>query len=288
MNRLLPLLIVAMSCQSYQFEPVEPVTITIDDRIIPLNPVLKPNVMLTVDRSGSMGAKIDAACQGAQCATRMGDLKQAVSTFTALADAQVRLGLTAFPRDPTTQAGAEASCLPASSVSVPLPVTSRSDDAQADQANRTQRHAGERRRSGAQPGGRNSDWRDARLPWGARWDSSPTTSATTSCCCSPTACRTATPRTRTTSCRTRRCADARPAEVTAAGSTCGGAGVSTPTRRFARSSSSRRRAFAPSWWASAPTPANPTPVRCSSGSRRPEAFHERAARTRSVVRGTAA
>lgn len=137
MNRLLPLLIVAMSCQSYQFEPVVPVTITIDDQIIPLNPVLKPNVMLTVDRSGSMGAKIDAACQSAQCATRMGDLKQAVSTFTALADAQVRLGLTAFPRDPTTQAGAEASCLPASSVSVPLPVTSRSDDAQADQANRS-------------------------------------------------------------------------------------------------------------------------------------------------------
>lgn len=136
MKRLLPLLIVAMSCQSYQFEPVVPVTIVVSDEVFELTPVLKPNVMLTVDRSGSMGAKIDAACQGAACATRMGDLKQAVSTFTTLADTQLRLGLTAFPRDPTTQTGAEASCLAANSVAVPLPPGARADDAQADQANR--------------------------------------------------------------------------------------------------------------------------------------------------------
>ncbi|MBM4780511.1 MAG: adventurous gliding motility lipoprotein CglB [Archangiaceae bacterium] len=136
MKRLLPLLVVAMSCQSYQFEPVVPVTIVVDEVEIDLAPVLKPNVMLTVDRSGSMGALIDPSCQGAGCATRMGDLKQAVSTFTALADSSVRLGLTAFPRDPTTQTGAEASCLAANAVRVPLPPSSRSDDAQADQANR--------------------------------------------------------------------------------------------------------------------------------------------------------
>lgn len=136
MNRLLPLLIVAMSCQSYQFEPVEPVTLVISDEVFELTPVLKPNVMLTVDRSGSMGAKIDAVCQGAQCATRMGDLKQAVSTFATLADTRVRLGLTVFPRDPTTETGAEASCLSANSIAVPLPPTARADDAQADLANR--------------------------------------------------------------------------------------------------------------------------------------------------------
>ncbi len=136
MKRLLPLLMVAMSCQSYQFEPVVPVTISVSEEVFELTPVLKPNIMLTVDRSGSMGAKIDAACQGAACATRIGDLKQAVSTFTALADTQVRLGLTAFPRDATTQTGAEASCLAANSVAVPLPPTARADDVQADQANR--------------------------------------------------------------------------------------------------------------------------------------------------------
>lgn len=137
MKRLLPLLVVAMSCQSYQFEPVVPVTIAVSEEVFELTPVLKPNVMLTVDRSGSMGAKIDAACQGAACATRMGDLKQAVSTFTTLADTHLRLGLTAFPRDPTTQSGAEASCLAADSVAVALPPSARADDSQADQANRT-------------------------------------------------------------------------------------------------------------------------------------------------------
>lgn len=137
MKRLLPLLIVAMGCQSYQFEPVVPVTLVVSEEVFDLTPGLKPNVMLTVDRSGSMGAKLDAACQGAACATRMGDLKQAVATFTALADARLRLGLTSFPRDPTTQTGAEASCLAANTVAVSLPPPARTDDLQADQANRT-------------------------------------------------------------------------------------------------------------------------------------------------------
>lgn len=126
-----------LSCQAYQFEPVVPVTIVVSEEIFPLEPVLKPNVMLAVDRSGSMGGQIDAACTGA-CATRMSDLKQAVATFATLADDRVRLGLTTFPKDPTaSMSGAEASCQPATDVRVPLPVPARADDAQASQTNRT-------------------------------------------------------------------------------------------------------------------------------------------------------
>ncbi len=126
-----------LSCQSYQFEPVVPFTVAIDDEVWPLSPVLKPNVMLAVDRSGSMGGQIDAACT-TNCATRMSELKAAVVTFTSLADDRVRLGLTTFPKDPTaTMTGAEASCQPATDVRVALPAGSRSDDAQASQENRS-------------------------------------------------------------------------------------------------------------------------------------------------------
>ena len=125
-----------LSCQAYQFEPVVPVTIVISEEVFDLAPVLKPNVMLAVDRSGSMGGQLDGACT-TNCATRMSELKQAVATFATLADDRVRLGLTVFPKDPTaSMSGAEASCQPATDVRVPLPVPARADDAQASQANR--------------------------------------------------------------------------------------------------------------------------------------------------------
>lgn len=123
-------------CQRYDFEPVEPVTIIVSEVIVDLEPVLKPNVMLTVDRSGSMNTLIDPGCVGPTCATRLSELKQAVATFTSLADDRVRLGLTTFPRSPTTETGAAASCLPADAVAVALPPGSRADDAQASTANR--------------------------------------------------------------------------------------------------------------------------------------------------------
>lgn len=136
MRRAIALTLLALGCQSYQFEPVEPVTIIVSDTVIDLAPVLKPNMMLTVDRSGSMGTRLDATCVGPACATRMSDLKQAVATFTTLADDRVRLGLTAFPRPPTSELGATAACLPANTVAVPLPPDARADDAQASAANR--------------------------------------------------------------------------------------------------------------------------------------------------------
>lgn len=136
--RLAPLvLLAATACQTYQFEPVEPVTIVVGEQPIDLTPVLKPNLMLTVDRSGSMATPLDAACTGPTCATRMSELKDAVATFTRLSEDRVRLGLTTFPRDPPSAVtGAEALCLGANEVQVPLPPSARADDAAASQANR--------------------------------------------------------------------------------------------------------------------------------------------------------
>jgi hypothetical protein len=134
---LIAVIAACTACQRYDFEPVEPVTIISGESVFELTPVLKPNVMLTVDRSGSMNATIDPRCQGPACATRMSELKQAVATFTALADDRVRLGLTTFPRNPTTEIGAAASCLPSNAVAVPLPAASRVDDAQASATNRS-------------------------------------------------------------------------------------------------------------------------------------------------------
>lgn len=146
MNRLLACLLL-IGCQDYQFEPVTPQTLVVSTEI-DLPPVLKPNVMMTVDRSGSMAAKVastDPTCQAcapgscpASCPTRISELKSAVSTFAVLSDDRVRLGLTVFPDDPPANVvGAEAACVPASSVRVPLPPASRVDDAQASTANRT-------------------------------------------------------------------------------------------------------------------------------------------------------
>ncbi len=143
MNRLLTCLLL-VGCQAYQFEPVTPQTLVVSTEI-DLPPVLKPNVMMAVDRSGSMAAKVaspDPACQACQpgscpasCPTRISELKSAV--FAALSDDRVRLGLTVFPEDPPANlVGAEAACVPASSIRVPLPAPARVDDAQASMANR--------------------------------------------------------------------------------------------------------------------------------------------------------
>jgi hypothetical protein len=140
------LLVVAlvMGCQTYDFMPVEPQVIGVVPREFPIEPVLRPNLMLAVDRSGSMGrtTSTDAACSQcgsgvcpASCPTRMSDLRQAVTTFTQLSAEKLRLGLTVFPEE-TSEIGAEASCRAPTSVRVPFPPESRADDAAADVANR--------------------------------------------------------------------------------------------------------------------------------------------------------
>lgn len=132
-----PIAALALSaCQVYQFEPVTPVTVAVtSSEPVELRPVLKPNVMLVVDRSASMMDPTVAGCTGPGCATRLSDLKGAVASFTTLVEDRVRLGLTVFPQQ-SVQPGAIASCQPASGVQVALPAPALADDATASMANR--------------------------------------------------------------------------------------------------------------------------------------------------------
>lgn len=145
-TRLMRVLLVLLAgCQTYQFEPVKPVIIVVEPIEIELQAVLTPNVMMAVDRSGSMAAttSMEPSCRGcttgtcpAACPTRMRDLQESVSTFTSLAQERLRLGLTVFPQE-TVEPGAGAACRAPTSVQVPLPPAARVDDAAARATNRT-------------------------------------------------------------------------------------------------------------------------------------------------------
>lgn len=106
-------------CQTYVFEPVGPITFAAgSQRELRFARLLKPNVMLLVDRSGSMDQPLnpaDPACQGcgpsspcpATCPTRMSELRAAMAAFLGGTGQTSRLGLTAFPTD--SQCGAPTS-----------------------------------------------------------------------------------------------------------------------------------------------------------------------------------
>lgn len=98
-------------CQTYDFEPVIPGAIaqTTQPRVITARQ-LKPNLMLLVDKSGSMELPTNTnnpACpQGcgsggtkcpANCPTRWSELKDAMNTFLTESGAVARMGMMAYP-----------------------------------------------------------------------------------------------------------------------------------------------------------------------------------------------
>lgn len=98
-------------CMTYDFEPVTPFAVSQydDDRTITAR-ALKPNVMLVIDKSGSMESPINpsaATCGGcgpsmpcpASCPTRISELRSAMSTFLSRSGQNARLGMTFFPTD---------------------------------------------------------------------------------------------------------------------------------------------------------------------------------------------
>ncbi len=121
------------SCQTYDFERVVPLAVsqTTDKKIIK-SKALKPNIMMLVDKSGSMDFPTDAtnptcgSCQGtacpASCPTRLEDLKDAMSTFLNNSGTVARLGLTLYPDSSTNQCGS------ASSIDRQFPAPSAVDD----------------------------------------------------------------------------------------------------------------------------------------------------------------
>ncbi|MFZ5468563.1 MAG: adventurous gliding motility lipoprotein CglB [Myxococcota bacterium] len=100
-------------CQAYDFEPVEPVAIaqtTVSRRVDQRQP--EPNLMLVVDKSGSMAEPIDRSaveCQvagnpcgpsrqcPAGCKTRISELQRAMGEFLSQHGEVARMGLAVFP-----------------------------------------------------------------------------------------------------------------------------------------------------------------------------------------------
>jgi hypothetical protein len=102
----------AAGCQTYDFEPVVPLAVaqtTQPYKVVARQ--LRPNMMLLVDKSGSMESPIDltdprcpsgcgsgTACP-ATCPTRIGDLRNAMAAFLSQSATDARMGLTFYPVD---------------------------------------------------------------------------------------------------------------------------------------------------------------------------------------------
>jgi Mg-chelatase subunit ChlD len=121
------------SCQSSDFEPVDPLALaqtTLIEKFAVQNN--KPNLMLLVDTSGSMG---EPSCSGCST-TRWQELQGAVSSFVSEVGPKARFGLTNYP--------ANNVCAPAGATQVhfDLPASLQDDDlaglqAQVDGINNT-------------------------------------------------------------------------------------------------------------------------------------------------------
>lgn len=123
----------AASCMTYDFEPVVPLAVAQTTQ--PYTIVarrLRPNMMLLVDKSGSMEAPINPAnpnCPAgcgpgspcpASCPTRISDLRNAMSAFLTQSATDARMGLTFYPVD--------VGCTAPSNVEVPLPAPTVDDN----------------------------------------------------------------------------------------------------------------------------------------------------------------
>jgi hypothetical protein len=133
---------VAAGCQTYDFEPVEPLAIaqTTQAKTV-IAKQAKPNLMLLVDKSGSMDLPTNTAdpqcpanCGGskaalcpATCPTRISELRKAMQTFLSANGTVGRLGMTAFPTD--------AVCGAPSSVRIELSASADVDKDLQDKAN---------------------------------------------------------------------------------------------------------------------------------------------------------
>ncbi|MDP1828726.1 MAG: adventurous gliding motility lipoprotein CglB [Archangium sp.] len=127
--------VVLVSCQTYDFERVVPLTVaqTTTD-IVVASKRLKPNVMLLVDKSGSMKEAIDDMAPGctlncgksgfpdclAGCPTRISELQSAMSTFLQSSGTVARLGATTYPID--------EGCTAPANIDVALPPPTTSDE----------------------------------------------------------------------------------------------------------------------------------------------------------------
>lgn len=117
---------VAFACQTYDFEPVQPIAITQTTqsrKVVARN--LKPNLMILVDKSGSMNSTIIPRCMGANCATRVSELKTAMGQFLSTSATVARMGLAFFPKEDNNFS--PGGCRPTTEINVELPPPAMND-----------------------------------------------------------------------------------------------------------------------------------------------------------------
>jgi hypothetical protein len=151
------------SCQVYDFEPVTPLALgqTTQVTTLAVTPS-KPNLLLLVDKSGSMDLPIEplkascrtgpantscgqtkaypcdaGTCETATpdpnaCCTRWSTLSSTVGTFLQQNNQSARYGLTFFPEPPSDDVNQQ--CTPTTSVQAPIPPGTQDSDAAALQA----------------------------------------------------------------------------------------------------------------------------------------------------------
>ena len=139
----------ALACQTYEFVPVQPLSISQEQSTTPIViKKFKPNVMVLVDKSGSMDQPIDATlpgcttanglcgtgttakinpCNPTVCPTRWSELNLALDSFLSAQAQTVRFGLSFFPEP---DAGVEQpNCVPTSAARVDIPADTQDDSA---------------------------------------------------------------------------------------------------------------------------------------------------------------
>ena len=140
-------LVVAVACQSYDFIPVQPLSISQEDSSTAIViKKFKPNVMVLVDKSGSMDQPVNTSlpgcttsnglcgtgdnakitpCNTTVCPTRWSQLNLALDSFLQTQAQTVRFGLSFFP-EPVSGVD-QPNCVPTSAARVDLPADPQDD-----------------------------------------------------------------------------------------------------------------------------------------------------------------
>jgi hypothetical protein len=132
--------IFAASCQTYDFEPVSPLAIAQTTQSYKVNAhQLKPDMMILLDKSGSMTAQLPGgtncgtcvfpSCNESMCPTRMGQMRVAMGGFLTGSGRVARMGLTIFPHNDqgTVQNPTASACNAAGTSEVLQPIMVASD-----------------------------------------------------------------------------------------------------------------------------------------------------------------
>src|SRR5262249_6396665 len=139
----------ALACQTYEFTPVSPLSISQEQSSTPIViKKFKPNVMVLVDKSGSMDQPIEPTLPGCTtalgpcgtgdrakanpcnpnvCPTRWSELNLALDPFLQTQAQTVRFGLSFFPEPGGGGTTEEQNCVPTSAARVNLPADPQDD-----------------------------------------------------------------------------------------------------------------------------------------------------------------